>query len=52
METEIIKSVPFEDLYNFKKEANTMLGYKHTADAIAKMKLRLANKSNHPMYDK
>jgi len=29
-----------------------MLGYKHTSDAIAKMKLRLADKSNHPMYGK
>lgn len=29
-----------------------MLGYKHTADAIAKMKLRLSDKSNHPMYRK
>jgi hypothetical protein len=52
METEVIKSFPFEDLYNFKKEANSMLGYKHTADAIAKMKLRLSDKSNHPMYRK
>lgn len=42
METEVIKSFPFEDLYNFKKEANSMLGYKHTA--IAKFKLRLADK--------
>jgi len=52
METEVINSFPFEDLYNFKKEANSMLGYKHTADAIAKMKLRLADKSNHPIYGK
>jgi hypothetical protein len=44
MVTEVIKSFPFEDLYYFKKEANLMLGFKHTADAIAKMKLRLSDK--------
>jgi group I intron endonuclease len=29
-----------------------MLGYKHTADAITKMKLRFIDKANHPMYGK
>jgi group I intron endonuclease len=29
-----------------------MLGYKHTVEAIAKMKLRLADKTNNPMYGK
>ena len=29
-----------------------MLGYKHTAEAIAKMKQKLADKKNHPMYGK
>ena len=38
VETEVINSFPFEDLFNFKKEAKSMLGYKHTAEAIAKMK--------------
>jgi group I intron endonuclease len=52
IETEVIKSFPFEDLYNFKKEAVSMLGYKHTEEAIKKMKLRLADKSKHPMYGK
>ena len=52
IETEVIRSFPFEDLYNFKMDANSMLGYKHTADAIAKMKTRLSDKSNHPMYGK
>lgn len=52
IETEIIRSFPFEDLYNFKREASSMLGYKHTAEAIAKMKLRLADKTKHPMYGK
>ena len=29
-----------------------MLGYKHTKQAIEKMKLRFANKSNLPMFGK
>jgi NUMOD3 motif len=29
-----------------------MLGYKHTAEAIEKMKKRLSNKINHLMYNK
>ena len=41
-----------EDLYNFKKEASSSLGYKHTAEAIQKMKKRLADKTKHPMYGK
>lgn len=44
VETEIINSFPFEDLYKFKKEATSMLGYKQTAEVIAKMKHRLAYK--------
>lgn len=34
IETTIIKSFPFETLFNFKKEANSPLGYKHTAEPI------------------
>lgn len=52
VETEIINSFPFEDLYNFKKDAKSMLGYKHTAEAIEKMKKRLTDKTNHPMCGK
>jgi group I intron endonuclease len=52
IETEVIKSFPFESLYNFKKEANSSLGYKHPIKAINKMKLRFKNKSNHPMFGK
>jgi NUMOD3 motif len=52
METENIQSFPFEELYNFKQEANSMLGYKHTAEAIEKMKARFVDKTNHPMYGK
>jgi len=29
-----------------------MLGYKHTKEAIAKMKLRFLDKKNHPMFGK
>jgi hypothetical protein len=36
VETEVIKSFPFKDLYNFKKEAASSLGYKHIAEAIKK----------------
>ena len=52
IETEVIKSFPFESLYNFKKEANSSLGYKHTIDAINKMRFRLKDKSNHQMLGK
>ena len=52
IETEVIKSFPFEDLYNHKKEATSSLGYKHTIEAIKKMKERLKDKTKHPMYGK
>lgn len=52
IETSIIASFPFDSLYNFKKEANSMLGYKHTKKAIEKIKLRYLNKNNHPMFGK
>jgi len=52
IETEVIKTFPFKDLYNYKRDATSMLGYKHTLDAINKMKLRLKDKTKHPMYGK
>jgi group I intron endonuclease len=52
IETEVIKSFPFKELYNFKKEATSSLGYKHTKEAIKKMKLRFLDKTKHPMYGK
>ena len=52
IETEVIKSFPFENLYNYKKEATSLLGYKHTIASIEKMKKRFLDKSNHPMYGK
>lgn len=52
IETEGIKSFPFDDIYHSKKEANSLLDYKHTIKAIRKMKLRLKDKTKHPMYGK
>lgn len=52
IETKFILSFPFETLYNIKKDAKSMLGYKHTNETIEKMKLRYVNKMNHPMYGK
>ncbi len=48
IETEVIKSFPFYNLYNYKKEANSTLGYKHTIKAIKKMKSRYKDKTKHP----
>src|SRR6266702_778417 len=52
IETAVISAFPFSSLFNFKKEANSMLGYKHTKQAIEKMKSRFVNKINHPMFGK
>jgi group I intron endonuclease len=52
IETVFIKSFPCENLYNYKKEANSSLGYKHTMEPIEKMKLRYRDNSNHPMFGK
>lgn len=52
LETAYIKAFDFDTLYNFKQEANSMIGYKHTAEAIAKMIERFQDKTNHPMYGK
>jgi len=52
IETMVISSFPFSSLFNFKKKANSMLGYKHTKQAIEKMKSRFVNKTNNPMFGK
>jgi len=52
IETKVIQSFPFKDLYNLTKKANSMLGYKHTKKSITKMKLRFTDKTNHPMFSK
>lgn len=46
IETTVISAFPFTSLYNFKKEVTSMLGYKHTKQAIEKMKSRFLNKKN------
>lgn len=52
IETTVISAFPFSSLFNIKKEANSMLRYKHTKQAIEKMKSRFVNKINHPMLGK
>jgi group I intron endonuclease len=52
IETMVISAFPFSSLFNFKKKANSMLGYKHTKQAIEKMKSRFVHKTNHPMFGK
>ena len=52
IETTIITAFPFSSLFNKKKKANSMLGYKHTKQTIEKMKSRFVNKVNHPMFGK
>jgi group I intron endonuclease len=52
IETMIISAFPFSSLFNLKIQANSMLGYKHTKQAIEKMKSRFVNKTNQPMLGK
>lgn len=44
IETKVISSFPFEYLFNFKRLANSLLGYKHSQRAKLKMKYRLSIK--------
>nr|UPX01258.1 GIY-YIG endonuclease [Fusarium aethiopicum] len=50
--TSYIKALDFSTLYNMKREASSMLGYKHTDEAIQKMIERYKDKTNHPMFGK
>lgn len=52
LETLFMSYFPFDNLYNLTRIASSMYGYKHTDDAIAKMKARLINPINHPMFGK
>lgn len=52
LETSYIKAFDFNDLYNLKSEASSMLGYIHTDEAKIKMIERFKDKNNHPMYGK
>ena len=52
LETLFMSYFPFNSLYNFTKTATSMYGYKHTIAAINKMKDRLIDPNNHPMFGK
>lgn len=52
LETKYIAKFDFKNLYNFKSISTSMLGYKHTAEALLKMVKRFENKINHPMFGK
>lgn len=52
LETSYIKYFDFYTLYNMKREASSMLGYKHTDAAIQKMIQRFKDSTNHPMFGK
>lgn len=52
LETSYIKKFHFDTLYNFKANATSSLGYKHTEEARLKMKEYYKNKTNHPMFGK
>ncbi len=41
-----------DQLYNLTSTATSMYGYKHTENSIAKMKARLIDPKNHPMFGK
>ena len=52
LETKYIAKFDFKNLYNFKRIFTSMLGYKHTPEALLKMVKRFKYKINHPMYGK
>ena len=52
LETSYIKKFNFDTLYNFKSNATSSLGYKHTEEARLKMTEYYKNKTNHPMFGK
>lgn len=52
IETSYIASFDFDSLYNFKANASSLQGYKHTEEAKAKMRRRFSDKTKHPMFGK
>lgn len=52
LETKYIAMYDFDKLYNFKRISTSMLGYRHTEQALLKMIDRFKIKENHPMYGK
>lgn len=49
LETLYIQSFKMDSLFNFKFEATSMVGYKHTEEALAKMRFRM-QREKHPMF--
>jgi len=49
---DIVLPFDFASLYNFKRTATSMLGYKHTEQALLKMIARHKDKKNHPFFGK
>ena len=52
LETSYIEKFDFKTLYNFKKTATSLQGYKHTEEAMLKMLNRFIFKHNHTMFGK
>ena len=52
LETFYISYFPLDRLYNFTSTATSMYGYRHTDQAIQKMKNRFQDITNHPMFGK
>ena len=50
LETSYIIKYPFDKLYNLKKNATSLAGYKHTDEAKLKMLARFKDKYSHPMF--
>lgn len=44
--------IPLDRLYNFTSTATSMYGYRHTDQAIQKMKNIFLDITNHPMFGK
>lgn len=51
-EQKFLSYFPVTLLYNFKLDATSMTGYKHTPEAIFKMVTRFEDPTNHPMFNK
>ena len=52
IETKVISAFPSSSLFNIKQKANSISRYKHTKQAIEKLKSRFVNKTNHPIFGK
>lgn len=52
LETLFMSYFSFDKLYNLTYAGGSMLGYKHTKEAIEKMKARLIDPKFHPMFGK